>query len=272
MHVEKPSTTSAASTAFCATKVEGPGGMHLWLDGNGKITAGNGTLDNPKPNAFSLVQIKDCPQATASCKLACYVHNLEKFAPDTHRLYSHNSASIREILSDPGSTLGGEWGTQMAHVIAAHCAGGFRWHVSGDIWSYRYAEWIAYVASRSQDVRHWIYTRSFDYIEPLLDVATIHGGNLSVNLSCDKDNIESAKATAAETGFRLCYMCIDGSVPEGLPEGSVIFPDYPLRGGTERGAAWFGRLSRDYKSFVCPVDYHGKSEERRCGRCDRCMK
>lgn len=72
---EKPSSTSAAATAFCGHKLTIPGlddGHHLWLDGNGKITAGNGTLDDPKPNAFSLVEIEDCPGSTPSCRTACY--------------------------------------------------------------------------------------------------------------------------------------------------------------------------------------------------------
>ena len=73
----KPASTSAATTAFCAERVGGPGGF-LWIDGNGKITAGNGTLEEPKPNAFSLVQVEDCPGATSSCKTACYVHNLQE--------------------------------------------------------------------------------------------------------------------------------------------------------------------------------------------------
>jgi hypothetical protein len=58
--------TTAATTAFCSARLGGP--MYpddaedfLWLDGNGKITWRNGTLDDPSPNAFSIVQIEDCP-------------------------------------------------------------------------------------------------------------------------------------------------------------------------------------------------------------------
>lgn len=265
----KPTTTSAASTAFCAEKIEGPGGF-LWLDGNGKITAGNGTLDNPKPNAFSLVQIRDCPGATASCKAACYVHNLEKHAPATHALYAHNSREIRRIVDDRG--LSAQWSELFGAHLVINCWGGFRWHVSGDVFSSEYAKWIADVCRESFPLTHWIYTRSFDHIAPLVEVSTRKGGNLALNLSCDADNYTEARAVARDFGGRLCYMTTNGIVPEDLPDGSVIFPDYTLRGGNEAGREWFDELPRHYKSFVCPVDYHGKSESRRCGPCDRCMK
>lgn len=265
MHVEKPSATSAAITAFCATKLEGPDGF-LWIDGNGKITAGNGTLDNPKPNAFSLVQIADCPGATATCKLGCYVHGLQKHASETHALYVHNSKEIRRILA---SDAAGEWAELLGTWIAANCAGGFRWHVSGDIFSDQYAQWISLVCEASPKVGHWIYTRSFDSVRFLYPAAD---ANLVVNLSADRDNYAAASRMWKRYGLRICYYTADGNVAGHLIDGDVIFPDYSLRGGTDAGQAWFAGLTPHYKSLVCPVDYHGKSEKRRCGPCDRCMK
>ncbi len=162
----KPNATSAATTAFCAEKVEGPGGF-LWIDGNGKITRSNGTLDNPKPNAFSLVEIEDCPGSTATCREVCYVHGLKKHAPDTHALYVHNSREIRRILSVGG--FSSEWATVMANWIDRNCRGGFRWHVSGDVFSTQYARWIADVCNRSARVDYWIYTRSFMAVVYLME-------------------------------------------------------------------------------------------------------
>lgn len=262
----KPSETSARFTAFCAAKIEGPAGF-LWIDGNGKITAGNGTLDEPKPNAFSLVQIEDCPGATATCKIGCYVHGLQKHAPETHALYVHNSIQIRKILlGGPDDGRADVWATVMADWIGANCAGGFRWHVSGDVFCDRYAQWIAVVCQRSPNINHWIYTRSFGSV-----LALTKASNLVVNISCDRDNIIDATRISERYGLRLCYLTSDGHVPAGLPDGSVIFPDYNLRGGNPAGQEWFSGLSPDYKSFVCPVDYHGKSENRRCGPCNRCL-
>jgi hypothetical protein len=273
MHVPKPSGTSASTTAFCQQRLDFDHD-HLFIDGNGKITAANGTLDAPSPNAFSLVQIEDCPFATDSCKAACYVHGLEKHAPATHALYKHNSQTIRRILRD--ADYASAWAAVVSDWIAGHCKGGFRWHVSGDVFSPEYARWITQVCQWSPRVRHWIYTRSFDFVEHLMPASTLRGGNLVINLSCDKDNYSRAchtsmRHTTANGQPRLCYMTTDGNVPDTLPEGSVIFPDYSLRGGTPEGQAWFTGLTPQYKSFVCPVDYHGKSEQRRCGPCKRCM-
>ncbi len=278
--------SSAGSTSFCGAKLEGPGG-HLWLDGNQKITAGNGTYEDPKPNAFSLLAEAveqretegrragaDCPGSTSVCRASCYVHGLEKHATDTYALYRHNSADIRRILK---LELGekSEWVQLMADWITANAAGGFRWHVSGDVFSRAYAAWIAAVISRSPDVDHWIYTRSFDLVEPLLDL-----NNLALNLSCDRENHAAAVAFKAgaearqlSTPMQLCYLTDDGVLPE-LPPGSVIFPDYGLRG---RGLAdptesdWWKGLTPEQRKQVCGVDFFGKSASMRCGPCRKCL-
>lgn len=263
--------TSAASTAFCAEAVPGPNYPDdpedvLYVDGNGKITWRNGTLEEPRPNAFSLLQIDDCPHSTPTCRAGCYVHNLERHAPDTHALYRDNSRRIRAILADPERAAA--WAEVLGGWISFHAAGGFRWHVSGDVFSEEYAHWIAQVCEYSMGVRHWIYTRSFLYVPALVTAP-----NLTVNLSADRDNyLEAWRARRANPGTRVCYMTSDGWVPPKLLEyGDVIFPDYGLRDGTEAGRAWFAALPPEHKQMTCPVDYAGKSEERRCGPCPRCL-
>jgi hypothetical protein len=263
----KPATTSAAATAFCAAKLDGPGGF-LWIDGNGKITAGNGTLDEPKPNAFSLVHIEDCPGSTPTCRASCYVHGLHKHAPDTFALYEHNSREIRRIIESPHDL---EWANILAHWMTANCAGGFRWHVSGDIFSLVYAKFITTVCSYSPNVDHWIYTRSIQYAPNLMEASMTRGGNLAINISADRDNYDQAREVADRLGLRVCYMT-QGVTPGTMRNDDVIFPDYALRGGNAEGQSWFGALPANYKAMVCPVDYHGKSERRRCGPCDRCLR
>lgn len=275
--------TSAGSTVFCAAEIRGPGGS-LWVDGNGKITRTNGTLAEPRPNAFSLeaqavvnrenpddesVLREHCPGSTSICRASCYVHGLEKHAGDTYRLYRHNSAEIRRILTSSASSI---WALKLGSWIKRHAPGGFRWHVSGDVFSAQYARWITMVCRYSRSVSHWIYTRSFEHVPELMVASTLRGGNLAINLSADAENYQTAKLTSEVFGgLRICYLTDDGIVPEGLAEQSVIFPDYNLRGGTETGRAWFDALSSDYKAMTCSVDYHGKDERRRCGPCDRCL-
>lgn len=293
--------TSAATTSFCAVKLEGPDG-YLWIDGNQKITAGNGSYADPKPNAFSLEaqavvdreeidrqgdvisERTHCPGSTAVCRSSCYVHGLEKHASDTYALYRHNSREIRRILSNPTdgmNWLAIEWGEVFAKWINENAQGGFRWHVSGDIFSAAYARWIAFVVSRSVDADHWIYTRSFGkgletVLDPLLDL-----DNLALNLSCDRENYTAAvlykaavESRQMSTPVQLCYLTDDGALPADLPIGSVIFPDYNLRG---RGLAdptdspWWQGLTNEQRAMTCPVDFFGKSPNLRCGPCRKCL-
>lgn len=264
-------TSSAAKTTFCGAKIEGPDKHFLWIDGNQKITADNGTYEEPEPNAFSLVQIQDCPFATPTCKLSCYVHGLQKHAKSTHDLYVHNSRTIKKILHKKDRV---PWVHTMAEWITENCQGGFRWHVSGDLYSARYGCFIRNVCRESPTVDHWIYTRSFEYTKYLMFV-----NNLQVMLSCDADNLSEAmkcydRSERIKPGsFRLAYLATDGTLPD-LPAGSIIFPDYSLRGRdlekpTEH--EWWKGLDYRQKKMVCPVDFLGKSKTNRCGVCRKCL-
>lgn len=275
--------STAATTSFCVAALEGADGRILYFDGNGKITASNGTLHAPKPNAFSLPAagisgIEHCPQSTETCRAACYVEGLNKAQPALYNLYEANAIAIREILADLPA-IRDYWVVKVADWIFANAAGGFRWHVSGDLFSLAYAEWIAEVVRSSSTVRHWIYTRSFEFLGPLMGVSTVNGGNLAVNLSADRDNNFNAREAAktweqAGGRPRLCYLSVDGEVPD-LDKDDVIFPDYALRPrqfATLAESPWWQELMPFQRGLVCPVDAHNKSETRRCGPCDRCLK
>jgi hypothetical protein len=252
-------------TQFIHTKVEVLPGLSLTIDGNSKITAGNGTFLEPKPNALSLPHISTCPGSTEVCRSTCYVHGLQKHAPEVYEAYRHNERVMHRILMTPqasrvASATLGAW-------IAENCQGGFRWHVSGDVMNDRHAQWIVDV-SRASGVRCWIYTRSIDLV-PLL----FSTWNLIVNISCDSENWEPARAMAGRLGVRLCYLTVDGTFPE-LPPGSVIFPDYALRGrdlDDPTSLPWWQGLSQDARKMVCPADFYGQSRTARCGVCTKCL-
>lgn len=247
--------TTAATTGFVHARIDGPGGLHLFIDGNQKISGWD-----PKPNAFSLPQIESCPGSTPTCRSGCYVHALEKHQPDLHALYRHNFETIKEILVWRGGH--NAWAVVLGSWISEHCADvGFRWHVSGDLFSKAYAEFIYNVWYQSNNINHWIYTRSF------YDADQLPMG-MSVNLSADKDNYPAARARLNQgVGHRICYYTDDGHVPADLPDGSVIFPDYSLRGNTE----WRDSLPEHQRKMLCPVDMYGKSEKHRCGPCKKCI-
>jgi hypothetical protein len=256
-------------TDYCFTEVYVLPGKALYLDGNSKITAGNGTYAEPVPNALSLPHIATCPGSTEVCRSSCYVHGLQKHAPEVYAKYQQNERVIHSLLMDP---LGAEVAAyNLATWIKQSCPEGFRWHVSGDVFSKQYAGWIQMVAAKSAPVLHWIYTRSLDLVPDLKD-PQIH--NLVVNVSTDRDTYPEARKVALTEGVRLCYLTQDGTLPDDLPSGSVIFPDYAVRGRSlpePTTHAWWQGLSQDHRKMVCPADFFGQSEQHRCGVCRKCM-
>lgn len=280
--------SSAATTAFVTERLDGPVGSehHLWLDGNQKITASNGTYATPRANAFSLVQVEDCPASTPTCRASCYVHALESAQAELHAKYRHNSRTLRDLfaLTDGGYSAdqpaGRWWARRLADHLEDTAIKEFRWHVSGDLWDATYAWWVARVVELSPDVRHWIYTRSH-----VLTAAFVGLKNIAVNYSVDRDNYRAALPYAAAHAahgqpVRLCYMVTnDGHVPDDLPPDSVLFPDYSLRGARgaspaeqRRTSPWWQSLTGAQRRMTCPVDFYGKGEGTRCGPCSRCIK
>ena len=261
---------TTADTTLFAHKTIASKGYVLTFDGNQKITAYNGSFEEPAANAFSIVQAQDCPFRTPTCEDSCYIHNLEKFQPELHKLYKRNSSEIRALLE---TRFRYEVAYDVADWITENAKGGFRWHVSGDVFSDSYAEWIADVVSWSPTVQHWIYSRSFPFLGPLL-----HIDNLTVNVSADKDNYWLARRFADEYKLRVCYLTVEGEVPDDLKEGDIIFPDYGLRGVGQKpfefrnDSEWWQNLKGEHKKMVCPVDLYGKSEKVRCGVCTKCIE
>ncbi len=265
-------------TAFVHERVELLPGLSVVIDGNSKITAGNGTYAAPAPNAFSLPAASVsapgyCPKSTPTCRASCYVRGLAKNAPDVYRAYTENAEALSSIVGvhedvklrgkETLSAIAlGEW-------ISAHCKGGFRWHVSGDVWHRAHARWIVMVCAASEDVRHWIYTRTLSAV-PLLRLAP----NLAVNVSADRDNWERAFEVARANGARVCYMATSEHLPAQLTDDDVVFPDYPLRGRElERPTAhdFWQSMPHRLRVITCPADFFGQSESSRCGPCAKCI-
>lgn len=268
-------------------------GARFTIDGNSKITVGNGTYAEPAPNAFSLPAASveapgagACPGSTEVCRSSCYVKGLAKHAPDLYGAYAENAVWLRAMLADPRTHF--RSALALATWIRDHASAGFRWHVSGDVWNKDHATWIVNVAMLAPDVPFWIYTRTLDVVRTLR-VAN----NLAVNVSADRENFERAYDCAQETGARLTYLvhgddvrplpdCKPGvcpcprctGVPHDLPAGSVIFPDYALRGrdlDTPTSAPWWQALDHEQRAMVCPTDFFGQSESARCGPCSKCL-
>lgn len=291
------------TTAFIHTRVELAPGVSVVIDGNSKITVGNGTYDDPKPNAFSLPAASVsapgfCPRSTPTCRASCYVRGLAKHAPDVYEAYRQNADALTILRSAPADRMWraadtlGEW-------IEANASAGFRWHVSGDVWDVQHACWIVAVCQASPKVPHWVYTRTLSAVPTLM-----RAKNLAVNVSADRDNYADARDCAVQNGARVAYMATphtwtDGPsqgearcqtcramdhsmlpnvpgpcVPRDLPDGSVIFPDYPLRGRELVDPtlhSWWQSAPRRVRLMTCPADFFGQSEQHRCGPCSKCL-
>lgn len=259
-------------TKFCAVKVPVLPGLSFFIDGNSKITAGNGTFAVPTPNALSLPAasvsgLEHCPGSTEACRASCYVKGLQAHAPDLYAHYQENERTLSAVLNAGNADHFDRAVLALGNWIEANCKGGFRWHVSGDVQSVAHAQFIRDVAMYAGSVQHWIYTRTMSAVSDLVGVR-----NLAVNLSADTDNyveVRSAYEHYKSYGYaiRICYMSTQGEVPADLPNGSVVFVDYPLR----KNDAWRASIEQRIWQMVCPTDYFGQSEAHRCGPCRKCM-
>ena len=260
---EKWTTTE---TKFCSVEVPLWNGLSLFVDGNSKVTAENGTMEEPVPNAFSLPHIATCPKSTSVCRETCYVNGLMKYSPDTYVRYLENLRVIQEVLMSSRS-MDAASATLAQHI--SQTVTSFRWHVSGDVFSPRYAEWIVTTCNRAPNVKFWIYTRSTNLLDTLM-----FADNLVINVSADEKNAETAIPAARERGLRVCYETIDGSFPE-LEQDDVVFPDYDFRGrklDKPTDHPWFQSMSKDQRRLPCVADFWGQSEKTRCGPCNVCMR
>lgn len=253
-------------TVFTRTFIETEFGV-FHFDGNSKVTCDEGTYDEPAPNCFSLVQVLDCPGSTVACREECYVHGLQKHDPILHNKYVLNSINLRRALNSPKEI--GSLVAIFAEWIDDNVNNQFRWHVSGDIFSYAHAVFIRDVCYSCPDINFWIYTRSFDFAFIIRNVP-----NLIVNLSLDIDNYKEGRTIAKNHNFRITYLTTDEHIPLELPPGSVIFPSYQVRGrdlDDPTSHEWWRSLSPEYRKMVCPPDFFGQSEKLRCGPCKRCL-
>lgn len=254
-------------TKFISATVPLFDGLEFHIDGNSKISWGNGTYADPKPNALSLPHIATCPGSTERCRASCYVHGLKQHAPDVYRTYELNEHTLHSVLMTTGRIF--QSATILAEWIRKHAAGGFRWHVSGDVMSVRHAWWITEVCKRAPEVSFWIYTRTLEAVGELT-----HARNLVVNVSADRDNYHTAWAVAGRAGARLVYLV--SSPDETIPSDvEVIFPDYPLRGRSLLAPTehpWWAALDQEGRRKVCPADFFGQSEAHRCGPCRKCLE
>jgi len=121
----------------------------------------------------------------------------------------------------------------------------YRLHWSGDLFSEEYSKAIAEAVARHPKTTFWIYTRSFDYVEPLLDIP-----NLKVYLSLDQVNVVQGMATRAKFlgAKNLAISVMDKTLPDpSIPACPQDSGKIPLAGAcracglcvNQRSDVWF---------------------------------
>lgn len=158
-------------------------------------------------NAFSLPSGKNysCPGATKVCETVCYAGKLEKQYPAFRNLALHNWELLRNASQGEMYKLLWNMIDEFSQECAKHnISKVFRWHADGDIFSEGYAQAIAATCISHLDVQFWIYTRSFEFVNSIVNVP-----NLSVYLSVDSENEERALATKEKfPSVRLAYLSV----------------------------------------------------------------
>lgn len=140
------------------------------------------------PNSFGLPAGASCPGMTDWCGV-CYAESIQKMYTNVSKLVWHNY----DLLQECGSNVSRMVDLLDEMVKSINWRGEkqvFRWHWDGDIFSKPYAVAIAETCRLNPEVQFWIYTRSFDWVDQIVNVP-----NLTVYLSVDAYNLIKAKKT-----------------------------------------------------------------------------
>jgi hypothetical protein len=209
-----------------------------------------------RKNAFSLPAGKTCPFATPTCAAGCYAKKGRfRFTPVTEA-YAQNLSALRRAATAPNMAK------LLIDAMGGHTFKKFRIHVSGDFYSPTYTDAWRMACAKFPDREFWAYTRSTD--TRVLDIlASIP--NMSMNLSCDRDNWMEMLALAPRyPAFKLCYYSLgekpDDKLYDHDPE-LVVFVDHSVRGS---------KLFRGN----CPAELGhrgGIPIEGACIKCQRCL-
>jgi hypothetical protein len=169
-------------------------------------------------NSFGLMPGKEgtCPGATygrGGCmecvgnnvRPTCYVHKAFRNAK-VKEILEHNTKVLKEATrSEMTRMLVYEFNRfEVEEANAKSPSFNYRLHWAGDVFSMAYAEALAYAIGKAPKTQFWIYTRSFDFVEPLVGVP-----NLNTFLSLDPCNWLDGLMVHAkyqDQGLKVTYM------------------------------------------------------------------
>ena len=132
--------------------------------GTVKISKGNSKL-GALPSV-SLPSIKTC--RNCACQEKCYAQKLERLRPAVRNAYQHN---LEVWLKDPETY----WREVEASIMMSRF---FRFHVSGDIPSFKYLINMVEIARRQPHCEILCFTKKYNLVNELIE----QGGELPGNL------------------------------------------------------------------------------------------
>ena len=132
--------------------------------GTVKISKGNSKLGAIP--SVSLPSIKTC--RNCACQEKCYAQKLERLRPAVRNAYQHN---LEVWLKDPETY----WREVEASIMMSRF---FRFHVSGDIPSFKYLVNMVEIARRQPHCEILCFTKKYNLVNELIE----QGGELPRNL------------------------------------------------------------------------------------------
>ena len=132
--------------------------------GTVKISKGNSKLGAIP--SVSLPSIKTC--RNCACQEKCYAQKLERLRPAVRNAYQHN---LEVWIKDPETY----WREVEASIMMSRF---FRFHVSGDIPSFKYLVNMVEIARRQPHCEILCFTKKYNLVNELIE----QGGELPSNL------------------------------------------------------------------------------------------
>lgn len=158
-------------------------------NGNGKIGKGVyniSLLPSDEPlklkNGKQLTNLRGtCTGCCKGCKNACYaVDSATRYHNTVIKAWGENTLLARENME--------EFFHQLDRFFNENIVSVFRWHVGGEFFSIEYMRNVYAFCESHKDVKFYVYTKRFDWLEKLDDVKP---DNLVVNVSIWHNNYDN---------------------------------------------------------------------------------
>lgn len=158
-------------------------GGHLGATGSGMRLSYTSKMPCP---SFALPAGKECPTGAklinvegSSCRI-CYARKGFYLYKEPKLLRRTNLHETKQALHSKSHRK--YWVERLTALIIADGTAWFRWHDSGDLLAPEHLQMIMDVCERTPDVKHWLPTREYVFVEKVLQTRPCPK-NLTIRLS-----------------------------------------------------------------------------------------